>query len=69
MRHGSFKIGFGLALFFHHSGKAIQPPESIELLTMTDLGLLQRAAQDCQRFIVGLERDREGMAIFAAMRK
>ena len=69
MRQGSFKIGLGLTPFFHHSGEAIKPAESIELFRMADLGLLQRAAQDCERFIIGLQRDREGMAIFSAMRK
>jgi hypothetical protein len=48
MRQRRLKIHFGLDLFLNGAGKAIKPAEAIDLLCVTNPGLLQRAAQNRQ---------------------
>ena len=69
MRQRRLKVNFWLDLLFHHPGKAVQSAETAQFLCMTDFGLLQRPPQDGQRLIIGFQRDREGMPIFAPVRE
>ncbi len=69
MRQGRLKIDFGPTLFFHHAGKAVKSGKPVNLFCVTNFGLLQRPPQYRERFIIGLQRDREGMSVFTAVRK
>src|SRR5689334_7667790 len=63
------EIGLRLATLFDGTGKSLETRESVEFLRITELGAIQRISQNGNRLIVGFERHRKRVAVFAAVRE
>jgi hypothetical protein len=63
------KSAVGFVLLFYLANQPIEALESIQLFGVPQFRGVQSAAQHRERFIVGLQRNRERMTILAAQRK
>jgi hypothetical protein len=63
---GGIEIGGGLVSPLDLADEPIEASESIELFGVAKFGGIEGAAQDCQRLVVGFERNRERVAVLAA---
>ena len=54
---------------FHRLHEGIKSSKSVDFICVSDLSLLHRAPQDLYGFIVGLERNWEGVSVFSAESK
>src|SRR6185503_10068717 len=62
-------VGFRAAPCFDCASECVEAFEASELLVVAEPGRVERASQHRDRFIVDLERHREGVTVLAAMRK
>lgn len=69
MRECSSEVGERLTVLFDGAGEAIKAAEAFDLLGMAKARGVKRAAKDGKRFVVGLERHREWVAVLAAVRE
>ncbi len=65
----SVEIGDGILCIFHDARQAVEAFEAIELFAVAEAGGIQSVAEDGERFVVGLERNREGVAVFSSVGK
>src|ERR1035441_624440 len=58
-----------LTLFFHFTGQPIQSPEALKLLDVSKSSCFETPPKDSERLVVDLERHRERVPVFAAVRE
>lgn len=63
------EVGEGLTTLLDLAGEAIEAAEAFDFFGVAEARGFEGAAQDAERFIVGGERDGEGVAVFPAMRE
>ena len=61
------EVGEGLTVLLDFTGEAIETAEAFHFFGMAEARGFERAAQDAEGFVVGGERDGEGVTIFAAV--
>ena len=69
MRNYLRKMRRRLALLLHGPHKPLQSPESFHLLRLSHLRAIQSSAQNCNRLVVSLQRNRKWMPVLPAQRK
>src|SRR5438270_13457859 len=69
MRHGLLEVGARRELLLYVAHKTIEAAKAFELFAVAQARGIQRPAQHAERFVISLERHREWMPVFAAMRK
>ena len=67
MANRRIEIGLRLEVVLDSGNELIQTPKPVELVPIAELRSIEGSAQIVQGLIVGLQRDRKRMAIFAAV--
>ena len=60
------EVGLGGVAVFDGADEFVEAGEGIELIGIAEFSGIEGAAEDVDGFVVGLEGDGEGVAIFAA---
>ena len=69
MLHRRIEFRKRLTLFFDFTGQPIQSPEALKLFHVSKSSCFQAPPKDSERLVVDLERHRERVAVFAAVRE
>ena len=67
--HDGVKVRFGRVRFLDRAHEFLEPLHAVDLVGVADFRRIETAAQHGNRFVVGLERHREGVAVLAAVGK
>ena len=67
MTNEGVEIHAWLSLFFNHADEAVETSETIQFVGVTYFRSIKRLAKEVQRLVVGLQRHRMRVPIFAAV--
>ena len=65
--NGGGEIGDGVEIGFDVAGEFVEAAEAFEFFGVAEFGGVEGAPKDGEGFVICLQRDREGMAVFAAV--
>ena len=64
---GGSEVGEGFHVAFDVAGEFVEAAKAFKFFGMSEFGGVEGAAEDGERFVVGLEGDRERVSVFAAV--
>ena len=69
MSDDRIEICFRLESSLDSPDESVEPPETIELVSVAQLRNVERSSEEVERFVVGLQWDRKRMAVLASERE